>query len=252
MPKATPKLKSTLQQCVVIDPRFSSRKEVLKNLRSLGMFKTVVEAKSVSHALSLLKEMGNEACVVGPSITQDALDDFLDKAEDISSECVFIGIASESGDAPKHELLNATLSIHATQEELSKTIVEAFSAAGIEISASDEKAEAAPEEPPPAAEAPPPEPKPFTLGDLTTGDPRLKLLWSYAQRNKSLKSLPKEERKALDAILDGLTSGATNKEKASRFRTYVEESFQSFGEWAESLSLMEALNELRSILLRFK
>lgn len=245
-----------LPHCIVVDPRFSSRKEVLENLRSLEMFTSVIEAKSVKHALSLLKDVGSDACVIGPSFTQDSLDEFLEHAHDASSECVFVGISTESSDAPENELLHATLSLESSKEDLTATIVKAFAAVGREIPVAGFKKEKT-REPEISEPVPIPEPtpiaaaqKPFSFVDMTTSDPRLQLLWKYAQKHRSLKALPPEERAALDAILDGLTSGIEDKSKAPKFRAHIEHAFQGFGEWSEELSLLEALNELRSTILR--
>lgn len=93
-----------LEDSLVVDSRFGSRRKLVSNLREMGTFAEVVEAKSVADALGSLKINAFGACLIGSSLSEAVACDFISRGKKItrSKGCAFVAVVepgSSSGDA---------------------------------------------------------------------------------------------------------------------------------------------------------
>ena len=82
---------------VVIDARHGSRQQILKDLKSSGLFEVVTEAKSLDDGIRILSNHEVDACLLGPSVTPARAGDFIQRSGQsiYSPDCAFVAILPE-------------------------------------------------------------------------------------------------------------------------------------------------------------
>jgi hypothetical protein len=94
-----------LAKCVVIDARFGSRLDIVKDLKATDLFESIIEAKFVNNGLTILARGGVDACFFGPTIARETAGKFIVQAAKIplAGDCAYVAVLpDESADA--HEL----------------------------------------------------------------------------------------------------------------------------------------------------
>lgn len=88
-----------LSLCAVVDSKFHSRKLIVKDLQSGGLFLKVREAESLEHGLELLQTERTDACVFGPYISPKATAMFLKSVDSTATqETAFLSILNYLAD----------------------------------------------------------------------------------------------------------------------------------------------------------
>lgn len=87
-----------LSACVVLDARFSSRQDIIKDLKASLLFEDIIEAKSLDDAVYLLIHRQPDACFVGPTISPDKAIEFIrdGKKKIHTGDCAFVAIIEEN------------------------------------------------------------------------------------------------------------------------------------------------------------
>lgn len=93
-------------QGLVVESRFQSRKEIVRNLKESQVVVEVIEARSVRDGLSHLERQTFATCFLGPSLSDTVVVDFVKKGRELSkaSECAFIAVLGK--DPKKREMLS--------------------------------------------------------------------------------------------------------------------------------------------------
>ena len=93
--------------CVLVDARYSSRLDIIKDLKASLLFEEILEAKSLSDAEVLLNRHRPDACFIGPSVTPDRAIEFITegKKKDGLGDCAFIALINADS-AVRENLLN--------------------------------------------------------------------------------------------------------------------------------------------------
>ena len=97
-----------MNRCLVVESRFSSRKEIVKDLESTALFAEVVPATSAAEGKALLRSDNLDAGVFGPALSMETTFGLLQAARENNrdSHCTLIVIRYE--DSPQeNELLNS-------------------------------------------------------------------------------------------------------------------------------------------------
>lgn len=89
LPQFTP-----LARTLIIDSSYKSRTELLSRVRACDLFENVMEAGSLLDASRNISSLEFDACIVGPSLSDNLVSDFLSKAKPQSKaiDCAFIVI----------------------------------------------------------------------------------------------------------------------------------------------------------------
>lgn len=82
----------SLDQCVVVDSRLSSRRQLLQGIKDCGLFLTVKEAESLEHGIEVVRYSETDACVFGPALSEQSIKEFIAIVEQgpASKDCAFI------------------------------------------------------------------------------------------------------------------------------------------------------------------
>lgn len=123
-----------LFMAVIIDARYSSRQELLKDLKATALFENIVEAKSLSDGLKLLASEAVDVCLLGPSLNVANVARFIEQgtASEKSKDCAFVAL--NQNDPQRAGELSAcgaqrVLHLPASKRQLSEEIVRAVIAA---------------------------------------------------------------------------------------------------------------------------
>jgi hypothetical protein len=83
-----------LSCCAVVDSRFSSRGEIVKDLKAVSLFENVIEPESLARAIEILGETEVDVCILGPSVSFEKAKAFIDAGGKLtkSARCAFIAI----------------------------------------------------------------------------------------------------------------------------------------------------------------
>jgi hypothetical protein len=83
-----------LSCCIVLDARFSSRQEIIRDLKASLLFEEIVEAKSLMDAMLLLTHRQPDACFIGPTMSLDRAIAFINEGQKKihSGDCAFVSI----------------------------------------------------------------------------------------------------------------------------------------------------------------
>lgn len=85
---------------LIVESRFSSRKEIASELSNTSLVGSILEAQSVHDALYLLSEKELDACFLGPSLSRDVAVSFLEEGKNTSKakHCAFVAILNADSD----------------------------------------------------------------------------------------------------------------------------------------------------------
>lgn len=92
-----------LEACLVVDARWGSRHDILKDLKASSLFDEIVQAKFVDDGLNLLRHRRIDACFIGPSITAAKAIEFIVKGRKIpnAKDCAFIVVLTDEQVDPR-------------------------------------------------------------------------------------------------------------------------------------------------------
>lgn len=87
-----------VERALIVDSRFGSRKELLRELSDSGTVRNVQEAISVGDGLHHLESSVVEACIVGPTVSKVLAGDFIREGRAITQNrsCAFIVVCDET------------------------------------------------------------------------------------------------------------------------------------------------------------
>ncbi len=85
-----------LARCILVESRFSSRRSIERDLRATQLFENIVEADSLDHGASSIRDSDADACIVGPSVTLERADQFIESLSDRtrSEDCAFLRLVA--------------------------------------------------------------------------------------------------------------------------------------------------------------
>lgn len=117
-----------LQLIVVIESRFSVRQEVTQQIRALGLFEEVVEAKSVNDGRSILDIRAVDCCVFGLGLNEAAAIEFVQQAKEatLSKYCGYIKMTSVIEKLEYPDAFDAILEMPADKPKLAACVVAAI------------------------------------------------------------------------------------------------------------------------------
>lgn len=86
---------AALSRCLVVDPSFRSRGEVIKKISDSKLFENSVVPDSLNDAQRMIREHKFDACFLGPSLTASKAQEFISAAVKncMADDCAFIVIA---------------------------------------------------------------------------------------------------------------------------------------------------------------
>ncbi|OVE80308.1 hypothetical protein BVY02_00580 [bacterium J17] len=123
-----------LKRCSVVDSRYSSRKKVVEDLVSSGLFKQVLEAESLANGIVLLTQNDIDVCVIGPSVSYDKVRRFLRRARKVSSGSAFVVVsrantnrAAAFVESGAHNVIEASYTPEELQASIVRSVVKANS-----------------------------------------------------------------------------------------------------------------------------
>lgn len=122
-----------LERCMVVEPHFLVRQEIVNSIKSSLLFDSVIEAKSLTDGIKKVNTINLDACFVGYSFTPNNAEAFLDKAikASISEDCSFIAVVNEENKAKAkeitkaHGIINWTCTRASFTEGIVKSVVKA-------------------------------------------------------------------------------------------------------------------------------
>lgn len=126
----------TLKTCLLVDSRFSSRRQILADLEETKMFEDVVVASSLEAGLEEMVAHQANSCVIGPSVTINRAMDFIERGRELptpeSGKTAFIGIVRP--DQPEAQLifaesLDGLMEYPYAKEILTETLLESVAKA---------------------------------------------------------------------------------------------------------------------------
>lgn len=95
---------SIIDRGLVVDASFSSRRQLIHDLRSTGIASDVIEAPSVRDGMDILVSKIFDLCLIGPTLSENSAIDLIKHGKEISAErkCAFVAIVNQTGtSAPK-------------------------------------------------------------------------------------------------------------------------------------------------------
>ena len=123
-----------LEQCAVIDSRFSSRQDIVRDLKATGLFQNIDEAQSVRHGLEMLNSLPVDACIIGPSVSPGKMIDLIERSREIpaADSCAFVAIVPPDSeeedfllDCGVHGVLRKPYTKHSLNEKIVRSVVRA-------------------------------------------------------------------------------------------------------------------------------
>lgn len=83
---------------MVVESRFSSRRQIVSDLRDSELVRTVIEAQSVADGLEELKLQPFSACLIGPSVSEPVAVNFIrqGKAHSVAKSCAFVVVVENN------------------------------------------------------------------------------------------------------------------------------------------------------------
>ncbi len=87
-------MEALLESGLIVDSSFSSRVELMRDLRESGLAREIIEAKSISDALSQLRNVSYDTCIVGPSLNEQTALDLIHRGSEITKRkrCAFVAV----------------------------------------------------------------------------------------------------------------------------------------------------------------
>jgi hypothetical protein len=81
-----------LSICTVVDSRLSSRREIVTKINGTALFQKVVEPETLNDAFGVLCSRKVDTCIVGPTLTHNGAQRFIEVARSISraTDCAFV------------------------------------------------------------------------------------------------------------------------------------------------------------------
>lgn len=131
---SSPREFPSLECCSVVDSRFSSRSEIVKDLNAVGLFDKIVQPNSLDEALDMLDSTEIDACILGPSVSFEKGTKFIQKgSKKIKSEnCAFVVILNPEEEGEQkwqevgaHGILRRPYSKHSFSEQIVRSVVKA-------------------------------------------------------------------------------------------------------------------------------
>lgn len=121
-----------LTKCILIDARYASRMELIKDLKASALFEEVVEAKSLIDGLAMLEMQEVDAIFLGPSVTFEKAAEFIQQGikRGRSKDCAFVAVISPENQERElyeksgvHGIIQRPFSRHVFTENVVKAIV---------------------------------------------------------------------------------------------------------------------------------
>lgn len=86
-----------LARCIVVESRFSSRHEIVKDIKASALFEEIVEAGSIDNALEVIKVEDIDACFIGRAVSHERAEEFVREASSFghAADCAFIAVVDK-------------------------------------------------------------------------------------------------------------------------------------------------------------
>ena len=100
---------AALSRCLVIESSFQCRSELLKDLKSCGLFEETIIPPNVSDSLFMLAQHEFDACYIGPSLSHKTAETLLRHGceRTLSKDCAFIALLKNRDESSMETLQNA-------------------------------------------------------------------------------------------------------------------------------------------------